>query len=119
MKLSEAIRAGAKLRPQAFSGFFKDGGSCAFGAAYEARTGRTLTPLPVDTDVLCVVPEILDAALFSAITDMNDEKRMSREQIADWVEEQERKQGLWRESDEAYTKRVLGEIEKSADLVAA
>ena len=118
MKLSEAIRAGAKLRPQAFGWYFKDGGSCAIGAAYEARTGM-VGFVDGASDVLCAVPEILDAPLFWAITEMNDLQRMTREQIADRVEQWERKQGLWRESDEAYTKRVLGEIEKSADLVAA
>src|SRR5258706_314082 len=35
-RLSEAIRMGAKLRPQCFNSFWMDGGSCAMGAAYEA-----------------------------------------------------------------------------------
>ena len=45
MKLSEAIRRGAALRPQAFEmyqGTNEEGISttCALGAAYEAITGR-------------------------------------------------------------------------------
>lgn len=37
MKLSEAIRLGSLLRPQAFGAFMDDeGGSCAMGAAMEA-----------------------------------------------------------------------------------
>lgn len=35
LKLSEAIRIGAKLRPQGFGCAFKDGKSCAWGAAWE------------------------------------------------------------------------------------
>ena len=120
MKLSEAIRAGAKLRPQAFFMMFDGVGSCALGAAYEAVTGKVLDDFfVVSWSLLGLSPGVLDHNLWKAITEMNDKKRMTREEIADWVEEQERKQGLWRESDEAYTKRVLGEIEKSADLVAA
>lgn len=41
-KLSQLIRDGAKLRPQCRQEFFShDGGSCALGAAYEARYGET------------------------------------------------------------------------------
>ena len=36
MQLSEAIRLGAMLRPQAYGHYFIRGGSCAMGAAYEA-----------------------------------------------------------------------------------
>lgn len=36
MRLSEAIRLGALLRPKAIGYFFKDGASCAQGAALEA-----------------------------------------------------------------------------------
>jgi hypothetical protein len=48
MKLSEAIRLGAMLRPQAFGGFFKDQGggvigSCALAAALEAIGWKPLS----------------------------------------------------------------------------
>ena len=89
LKLSEAIREGAKLRPQGFDAFFqtKDDGvrcSCALGAAFEAMTGmddywagdhtlRELFPtVPVD--------------VFTNITAMNDASLLSREEIADQVE---------------------------------
>jgi hypothetical protein len=40
MKLSEAIREGAKLRPQSMSGLHGDNGAlCALGLAYLAKTG--------------------------------------------------------------------------------
>ena len=38
-KLSQAIREGAKLRPQCTGFTFRDGRSCALGAAYEAAFG--------------------------------------------------------------------------------
>lgn len=34
-KLSEAIRIGSKIRPQCYGYLFKDGASCALGAAWE------------------------------------------------------------------------------------
>lgn len=40
MRLSEAIRLGALLRPKAIGYFFKDGASCAQGAALEATGTR-------------------------------------------------------------------------------
>lgn len=39
---SEAIREGAKLRPQAFNGYARDGGTCAIGAGLEAMLERPL-----------------------------------------------------------------------------
>lgn len=36
LKLSEAIRIGAKIRPQCTGKFYANGGSCAIGAALEA-----------------------------------------------------------------------------------
>src|SRR6476659_8997882 len=40
VKLSDAIRSGAAIRPKAISKFYFEGKSCAIGAAYEAITGQ-------------------------------------------------------------------------------
>ena len=98
MKLSEAIREGAKLRPQCTSGeyFDLDGTSCAMGAAFEAETGHT----NLSNDRLeHAFPELArptkkpinygtSGSLEYAIARLNDEYKWTREQIADWVEEQ-------------------------------
>src|ERR1700741_3225132 len=39
LKLSEAMRIGARLRPQCSGYLFNNGASCALGAAYEAVYG--------------------------------------------------------------------------------
>lgn len=39
MRLSEAIRLGAMLKPQGFGSYFRHGATCAMGAAIEAVGG--------------------------------------------------------------------------------
>lgn len=101
MKLSTAIRKGAKLRPQAWFTFYSpDGRSCALGAAYEALYGC----VPGDAlDVLVKIRKAchisyrrrlyltdLESSLdtFQAVTHLNDALHWTREHIADWVEAQ-------------------------------
>lgn len=100
MKLSEAMREGAKLRPQGFGGLFmnypNDITSCAIGAAFEADTGlispsdgkfkewaseRGLTRIMTGGGL-----GLND--LYEQIVQLNDYSRMTREVIADWLEEQ-------------------------------
>jgi hypothetical protein len=97
MKLSEAIRLGALLKPQGFGMIFrqKTGESCAIGAALDA-IGR----LPFATDESSAyrhwpilyrtiehpIHYHLETDVLNAITDLNDEERWTREQIADWVD---------------------------------
>ena len=107
MKLSEAIRLGAMLRPQGFGAvFYSDGGvmkSCALGAAGEAvgvMRGE-LYRSPADQEwaelqkffpILLSIPQWpcehkgFWAGVSSAIGHLNDTHRWTREQIADWVE---------------------------------
>jgi hypothetical protein len=105
MKLSEAIRLGAMIRPQAFGEYQVMGRSCALGAAMDALG------IPV-----CDQSDFLDAELDqlfptcalkaqccpvrdchreldpperfigSVVIHLNDHHRWTREQIADWVE---------------------------------
>jgi hypothetical protein len=111
MKLSEAIRLGAMLKPQGFGELcveLPDGrlATCAMGAAQEAAvcafTG-TSDPLEsvaviyaryealLDTGVGCPACEdIDDEFLDQVIHHLNDEHCWTREQIADWVETIER-----------------------------
>ena len=88
LKLSEAIRAGAKLRPQGFGATFKDGKSCAVGAAYEAVTG--LTSWPQHEEVYSFLSRhfgVPYSLLRRDVCEKND-SRETREQIADWLEAQ-------------------------------
>jgi len=89
LKLSEAIRIGARLRPQAFGGWFVDGGSCAIGAALEA-VGLRDDDMDVRGGVLMEhFPQLANPGytpLAREIIRLNDGKKMSRESIADWLE---------------------------------
>ena len=104
MRLSEAIRLGAMLRPQGFEDFIRDSGegfvvSCALGAAAEAIGSPTVG----DSDDAVA---IIDAAFGSmldirrrcpvpgcrvrritgnVIAHLNDTHRWTRERIAEWV----------------------------------
>ena len=96
MRLSEAIWIGAKLRPQAFNTEFDGTGTCAFGAAHEARgiephRLRTVLLPPEWQWVhhksgICPgcgshVPTV--AAIISS--HLNDAHRWTRERISLWV----------------------------------
>ena len=111
MKLSEAIRAGAKLRPQGFEDFFTMTAkpkndvddsvfaSCALGAAYEAVEGRILPTLSgrsviglfqekmgIDLNTCEFEHPFSYMPLFNTIVHLNDVHQWTREKIADWVE---------------------------------
>lgn len=111
MRLSEAIRLGAMMRPQAKEDLFVGGHSCALGAAYEAiglmtpdtdrcnnpsswhwRT-RDAFPL-LEEKVSCPIGDCWRTPddLAYVTTHLNDEHGWTREAIADWVESVEREQ---------------------------
>jgi hypothetical protein len=91
MKLSEAIRLGAMLRPQGRIDFFSaDGKSCALGAALEARgIQHRILATPAESDA--IYGQLyrwwpwLRVLSIDAITYRNDVEGWTREQIADWV----------------------------------
>ena len=111
MRLSEAIRLGAMLKPQTTGGYVRDGGgTCALTAAAEA-VGLRHAPfldgvLQVDYPSLARVFPVLNARVGwfpvttdmqpddvrTAIWDLNDAHGWTREQIADWVETIEQQQ---------------------------
>lgn len=91
MKLSEAIRLGSTMKPQAFGSAFKDGGSCALGAAQDAAGEKIMQDLDVYWSqcqrlwLHCPVCDGRDS-VYGIMSHLNDGHRWSRERIADWVE---------------------------------
>src|SRR5258706_10396401 len=99
MLLSEAIRLGSLLRPQAFGKILTDGDSCALGAALEA-VGLPVTE-ETPTSAAFEFWPWLDAEFTwcpcgsdgcekhdtagEIIVFLNDSHEWSREQIANWV----------------------------------
>lgn len=100
MKLSEAIRLGAMLKPQIIGNYFNDVGTCALGGAYDA-IGKLMAcgsdmhspvwPL-IEAEAKCPACKPPRYSLVNyprcvgqVITHLNDDHRWTREQIADWV----------------------------------
>jgi len=102
MKLSEAIRAGAKLRPQGFGSGLerKPGTSCATLAAGEAFLGvmcrdevqayKVIKNAGIDTCNIfltkCPQCDSSGFSLWCLCIHLNDTHRWSREEIADWLQ---------------------------------
>jgi hypothetical protein len=96
MKLSEAIRLGAMMRPQAFSCYTDGIGTCVWGAANEAiglpaNHGFFETEgewSVADQASRCPIAKCVRRfrVVSSIIQHLNDEHRWTREKIADWVE---------------------------------
>ncbi len=93
LKLSEAIRIGSRIRPQAQTCLFRNGGSCVWGAAYEARGGRYVegTNGFRRTDPIIPTEEFVDAedvyrSAYGRSSWADNDAGMPREQIADRFE---------------------------------
>lgn len=96
MRLSEAIRLGAMLKPQAFGTLWRGVGSCALGAAYDAlgcapfEFPREIERFAAQTIAVCPACESCwgpwpPLSGVAVIGHLNDDHRWTREQIADWV----------------------------------
>lgn len=91
MLLSEAIRLGSMLYPQAFGETFKDGRTCAMGAALAAIGapmefyGTVVDHFPVTTQHGMNPVTGETCLVISIIRQLNDLSRWTRPQIADWV----------------------------------
>jgi hypothetical protein len=93
MKLSAAILLGSTLRKQCFRDLFRDGGSCAMGAAFEAIGADRLFPLEgtpwrwlLVASLRCPECGVEEPWVTIVITShLNDKHRWSRERIAEWV----------------------------------
>lgn len=104
MTLADAIRLGALIRPQTFGSLFSDGGSCAYGAALEAAgvheyddAEKTFFFVPSDVGIQWRMSARVQCPLcadrggrFIILTHLNDDHRLTREQIADYVEQWDR-----------------------------
>ena len=112
MKLSEAIRLGAMLRPQYQGAYFGGGGSCALGAALEAIgrlaynevlqgcSGDLEFPI-IAVSAGCPICTFDVHRLGCTVTHLNDEHGWTREAIADWVATIEAQQDQQGEADGA------------------
>lgn len=124
MKLSEAIRLGAMLRPQTYEKLFGDGKSCAMGAVLEASGvlayGQALDfPQGQKCELMfpilatkVLLPEdvspwphhpLYEIRVWNAVVFLNNNRRWTREQIADWVETLEAKEAETIETEELVT----------------
>ncbi len=96
MRLSEAIRLGATMKPQGFGqAFTPDGGSCALGAALDAIGVPQGYPFNIWPEMIKEIlfwqdcPECGRAGAeirLSMPAHLNDTHRWTRERIADFVE---------------------------------
>jgi hypothetical protein len=108
---SEAIREGAKFRPQGFGSLLSGGASCAVGAALEAMLGSVPPlndlhpffedvgyPYMVNTVVSCPLGHCFmsnaKSDLACTVLHLNDHHKWTREAIADWLSEEEEKLGF-------------------------
>lgn len=113
MKLSEAIRLGAMLKPQITNGSTRTtDGSCALGAALDAigvvaGHARAVCHFPI-TLSLAVHPVTSKPAMMvlSVVRELNDHHRWTRERIADWVETVEAAQAHTQPASVAAVARV-------------
>lgn len=94
LKLSEAIRIGAKLRGQCQGSFFEQGRSCAMGAVLEAHgVPYSDDGVWVAAQAFAILPNLMSrngngycyTPLAKEIYHRNDSGD-TREQIADWLE---------------------------------
>lgn len=92
MRLSEAIRLGAMLKPQGF-GVLRDasGATCALGAALDAiGHGENYTAAYIEFPICraSLIHPVRGGASIGmyVLMTLNDDHRWTREQIADWVQ---------------------------------
>ena len=122
LKLYEAIRLGAMLRPKTKVRLFYGGGSCAIGAAMEASGIPYNTKLSFE-EAEKVFPQLLEISvrhpvdLFRSelkriIWDLNDNCGWTREQIATWLEPIE--EAYWAEKEKSQSAQI-----ETPELVSA
>lgn len=123
-QLAEAIRHGSALRPQVYGAYYRNGGSCALGAAAEALgvpygqahlVEATLSQHYPDALTTTVTPASADTVR-DMIVWANDRARRSREEIADVLEAlaRRRAQETSRDTDEVITHDRTGTNQRHA-----
>ena len=89
MRLSEAIRLGAMLKPQTTGHYRKAGATCALGAAADAAgikrdmDNKLFLRFPILSIEDCRDGQRM--SLYTVIWRLNDDAKLTREQIADHV----------------------------------
>lgn len=117
MKLSDAIRLGAMLKPQGVRGFLDDdGNTCALGAAADA-IGRLSDLLDGRFQEVAQWPFLNKPvahpvtqqrrAMWDVVTTLNDIYGWTRERIADWVETIEREREAQLPADAQVAREAL------------
>lgn len=135
MKLSEAIREGCKYGPKILGSRHEGSASCALGAAENGQAGRVFNTVadafkerndvgrvwPYTLEVYVTIPKgptkDKETSLMVAIADLNNNTKLSREAIAEWVETIERKLGLWDEPVKADSPVVVETVKASMEAV--
>jgi hypothetical protein len=84
-KLSQAIRIGAKIRPQCRGSYFSEGRSCALGAAMEAMDVLSYGALARKLPSISKAEQAF-ADKFSCGIDTVNDRGWTREEIADELE---------------------------------
>jgi hypothetical protein len=85
LKPSQAMRIGAKLRPQCHMSMFHSGKSCALGAMWEGY-GNSYGAGGADVHIFS--GSVLDYKTRVEVQKLNDHSKLTREEIADWLESQ-------------------------------
>ena len=141
MLFSEAIRLGSMFGPKCKNKLTKDGGFCAMGAAYLALGStpvdlavspdklrkelkksdyyKTLLGKEPKNKVMCnecvelrIEQKCLaPTGIWNSIVCLNNHTDLTREQIADWVQEEEKLLGLWKDRDEVIEDNLVEEKE--------
>lgn len=93
MKLSDAIREGTKQYPtQIHTGQYFDGldGACALGCALAVELDYAAIWIahPCINNGIAHPVTNTTCTIYSAVTDLNDNRGWTREAIADWLQEQ-------------------------------
>lgn len=116
MRLSEAIRLGAMMKPQCYFDFWLGGGSCAMGAALDAVgvTEFDLAAQATELPLIFIGPVTCPACgvvgnIGAMMMHLNDSHRWTRERIADWVE------SIEHERESAATKPAVVAVAQSVE----
>lgn len=127
MKLSEAIRLGAKKKPHQLGYLFLNGATCALGSALDGvgclkesawdtpeyvemyETAESIFPL-LTTEAVSPVG-LWASNVRGIIEDLNDKQGWTRERIAAWVETIERSQASLGDAMEPATATAASEAQ--------
>lgn len=87
--LSQLIRLGAKQTAQCRHRYFEKetNSACALGAAYIGKFVEFPNKVLLGTSIRELIAPNTPEHIITQIVNLNDDKELSREQIADWLEQ--------------------------------